>query len=317
MLIEILEAPMRLRRLLTPLLLAGCCLWAQEAPKPKPIAVCSFDMEPLLLLWADLMLTVNPQFKLDLRANLATEVAKALIDGRSQLAPINREFKPEELAAFNAKWGYPPTRMAIGVDGLVILVQKNNPLKEIKIDQLDAMWTTSRLNGWPKDIQTWGDMGLTGSNWTNRPIVCVDRPEGDGMRDYFRQTITKGGRHKDSNHQSTDAMTLVEELLSNQAAIGYGSMGEVFNNLRTVPVTPPGGKFAVEPSYESVASGEYPLTRIVYLYFNRAPNRPIDPTILEFLRFVISPQGQKQLAPMGFVPLPNDVLIMNKKRLDN
>jgi phosphate transport system substrate-binding protein len=309
---------MRFHHLLTAVLLAGSSLWAQEAPKgPKTVAVCSYDMEPLILLWQDELRTVDPQFTLDLRPNSATEVAKALIDGRSQLAPINRELKPEEVAAFNAKWGYPPTRLAVGVDALVILVQKNNPLKELRIDQLDAIWTTSRLNGYPKDIQTWGDLGLISGNWASRPIVCVDRPEGDGLKEYFKQNITRGGRNKDTNHQSSDAMTLIEELVSNQAAIGYGGMGEVFNNLRTVPLLPPGGKVAVEPSFESVSSGEYPLTRVVYVYFNRAPNRPIDPTVLKFLRFVISSKGQKQLAPMGFVPLPSDVLIMNKKRLEN
>jgi phosphate transport system substrate-binding protein len=309
---------MYFRSFLTTLLLAGCCLWAQEAPKPSvPVAVCSLSLEPLILLWAEQLQSVEPQLKLDVRANVASEVAKALIEGRSQLAPITREFKPEELSAFSAKWGYPPTRIVLGVDALVILVNKNNPLKELKIDQLDAVWTTSRLNGWPKDIQTWGDLGLSGNNWSNRPIVCLDRPEGSGLRDFFKQAITKGGKNKATNHESSDAMTLIEELISNQAAIGYGSMGEVLNNLRPVPITPLGGKSAVEPTYESVASGEYPLTRVMYLYFHRAPNRPIDPAVLKILRFVISPLGQKQLAPMGLVPMPQDVLIMNKKRLDN
>jgi len=309
---------MRLRSILTAVLLLGSCLQAQEGPKVTgPITVCSYDMEPLILLWQDMLRTGDPNFKLDVRPNSATEVAKALIEGKSQLAPINREFKPDEIAAFNAKWGYPPTRIAIGVDALVVLVQKNNPLKELRIDQFDAIWTTSRLSGHPKDISTWGDLGLLTGNWANRPIVCVDRPEGDGLREYFRQNITKGGRNKETNHQSSDAMTLIEELVSNQAAIGYGGLGEVFNNLRTVPLIPPGGKIAVEPSYESVASGEYPLTRVVYLYFNRTPNRPIEPSVLKFLQFVISPKGQKQLAPMGFVPLPQDVLVMNRKRLEN
>jgi phosphate transport system substrate-binding protein len=308
---------MRFSSSLIPVLLAGCTLWAQEAPRaPKAVAVCSYDMEPLLLLWQDELQASDPQFKLDVRPNSAVEVAKALINGQSQLAPINREFKQEETAAFTAKWGYPPTRLAVGVDALIILVQKNNPLKEISIDQLDAAWTTTRLNGYPKDIYTWGDLGLAGNNWAGRPIVCIDRPEGDGLREYFRQNITRGGKNKDTNHQATDAMTLIEELVSNQAAIGYGGLGEVFNNLRTVPLVPPGGKVAVEPTYESVASGEYPLTRIVYLYFNRAPNKPIEPTVLKFLRFVISSKGQKQLAPMGFVPLPQDVLFMNRKRLE-
>ena len=309
---------MRIRSLLTPLVLVAGSLCAQVAPVPaRPLAVCSHDMEPLMLLWVDLLQAVNKQFKLEVRSEVATEVAKALLEGRSQLAPINRELKPEEVAAFKARWGYAPTRMAIGVDALVVLVQKNNPLKSLKIDQLDAVWSTTRLQGWPKDIPVWGDLGLTGNNWTGRPIVCIDRPEGDGIREFFIQNILRGGKGKDANHQTTDAMTLVEELLSNQAAISYGSMGEVYNNLRTVPIIPPGGTDPVEPSYESVASGEYPLTRVAYLYFNKAPNQPIDHSILDFLRFVISPQGQKQLAPMGLVPLPQDVLIMNRKRLES
>jgi phosphate transport system substrate-binding protein len=309
---------MRFRPILTTALLLGSCLQAQESTKATgPVTVCSYDMEPLVLLWQDMLKTGDANFKIDVRPNSAAEVAKALIEGRSQLAPINREFKPDEIATFNAKWGYPPTRIAVGVDALVVLVQKNNPLKELRVDQFDAIWTTSRLSGHPKDISTWGDLGLLTGNWANRPIVCVDRPEGDGLREYFKQNITKGGRNKETNHQSSDAMTLIEELVSNQAAIGYGGLGEVFNNLRTVPLIPPGGKIAVEPSYESVASGEYPLTRVVYLYFNRAPNRPIEPTVLKFLQFVISSKGQKQLAPMGFVPLPQDVLVMNRKRLEN
>lgn len=145
----------------------------------------------------------------------------------------------------------------------------------------------------------------------------MNRPEGDGLRDYFQQNITRGGRNKASNHQSSDAMTLIEELVSNQTALGYGSLGEVFNNLRTVPLVPIGGKTPVEPSFETIAGGEYPLTRTFYLYFNRAPNKPLDATVLKFLEFVISPKGQKQLAPMGFVPLPLDVLVMNRKRLEH
>ncbi|MDR3682399.1 MAG: substrate-binding domain-containing protein [Geothrix sp.] len=307
-----------IRSFLAVVFLAASCLQAQTGPKQAAVlSVCSYDMESLILVWEDQLRKGEPQFKLDLRPNSATEVAKALIEGRSQLAPINREFKPEEIAAFKTRWGYLPTRIAVGVDALVVLVQKNNPLKELRIDQLDAIWTTTRLNGYPKDIATWGDLGLVGSNWAARPIVVIDRPDGDGLRDYFRQNITKGGTNKDTNRQCSDAMTLIEDLVSNQAAISYGGLGEVFNNLRTVPLVPPGGKNAVEASFETVASGEYPMTRVVYLYFNRAPDKPIDPTVLKFLQFVISSKGQKQLAPFGYVPLPLDMLVLNKKRLEH
>jgi len=137
---------------------------AQESVKPTPIVICSYDMEPLILLWQDLHQTSDPKFKLDVRPSSSRDVARAFIEGRSQLAPINREFTQEETTDFTTKWGYAPTRLAVGIDALVILVHKNNPLKTLRIDQLDAIWTTTRLSGYPKDILTWGDLGLVGAN---------------------------------------------------------------------------------------------------------------------------------------------------------
>jgi phosphate transport system substrate-binding protein len=270
-----------------------------------------------MLLCTDELRSTNPQFKLDVRPNVATEVAKALIEGRSQLAPITREFKPEELTAFTAKWGYAPTRVAIGMDALVILVQRNNPIKEIKIEQLDAAWTTTRKNGWPKDIATWGDLGVSNGNWALRPIVCIDRPEGSGLREFFKQTVTLGGKHKDTNRPSTDSATLIEEIISNQAAIGYGSLSEVFNITRALAVVPVGGKTTIEPTRENVANGTYPLARVIYIYFNRAPGRPILPQVLEFMRFMLSPRGQRQMELAGLVALPPELLEMNTRRLAN
>ena len=298
------------------LLVAACRLVAQPAPA-IPVVACSYDMEALVLLWEENLQQKVPKFKLDLQPGSAKEVAKALIDGRSLMIPINRELKPEELAAFKAKWGYPPTRLAIGVDALVVLVQKDNPIPDLRMEDLSAVWTTAPRPEGARPIQTWGDLGLTDKAWKNRPIACFNRPEGDGLRDYFEQRVTNHAKYREDIQQTTDGMTLIEGLLSNQTAIGYGALGEVFNNLRTVPIIPVGTKVPVEATFEAVESGAYPLTRVVYWYFNRTPNRPIDPTVLAFLGMVVSPQGQKQLAPMGLVPLPQDVLIMNKKRLQN
>jgi phosphate transport system substrate-binding protein len=293
------------------------CLWAQEAPQPRPALVYTYDLEAMLQLWVEQAQADGMKGKLDLRGGNGDEVQRALFEGKSQLVAMNRELKLEEVAAFKAKWGYAPVRMAIAQDAVVVLVQKNNPLKSLKIEQLDAMYTTTRYGGWAKDIETWGDLGLLGNNWVNRPILCLDHPEGTGMRDFFQQNVAKGGRHKASNRLSSDSMTMVEDLLSNQSAIAYGSVQEVYNNLRTVAIVPVGGKDAVDPSFKTIASGEYPLTRVIYFYFNRAPGHPLDPTVLSYLRYAFSSAGQKMLAPMGLVPLPQDVLLMNKKRLES
>jgi phosphate transport system substrate-binding protein len=308
---------MRIRSLLPPLLLAVGTLWAQDVPRPKPVVACTFDLEAMLQLWLEQMPGTAPNANLELRGGKGNDPELALIEGRSSLVAINRELKPEETAAFTAKWGYAPTRMAIAEDAVVILVQKNNPLKSLKIEQLDAIYTTTRYQGWPKEIDTWGDLGLIGNNWSNRHITCLDHPDGSGIRDFFQKNISKGGKHKADNIINMDSMTMVEDLLSNQAAIAYGSIQEVYNNLRTIPITPLGGKDPVEPSFKAVANGEYPLTHMVYFYFNRGPAKPMDPVLMGFLRYVFSAPGQKMLTPMGLVPLPQDLLIMNKKRLDS
>ncbi|MDR3672815.1 MAG: substrate-binding domain-containing protein [Holophaga sp.] len=308
---------MRFRSLLPPLLMVAGCLWAQEAPQPKPAVVCTYDLEAILQLWVEQAQSAGLQARLELRGGNGDEAQRALLEGKSQLVAMNREMKPEEVAAFRVKWGYVPTRMAIAEDAVVVLVQKNNPLKSLKIEQLDAMYTTTRYAGWTKDIATWGDLGILGNNWVNRPILCLDHPVGTGMRDYFQQNVTRGGLHKASNKLSSDSMTMVEDLLSNQSAISYGSIQEVYNNLRTVAIVPIGGKDPVDPSFKTIANGEYPLTRVIYFYFNRAPGKPLDPTVHAYLRYVFSAPGQKMLAPMGLVPLPQDVLLMNKKRLES
>jgi phosphate transport system substrate-binding protein len=305
--------PALLPALLT--LLPAPQLAAQAAPAPLA-AVCSYDMEPLILLWADQMQTLHPQFQLELGTGNAAQVAQALIDGKSRLAPINRELKPEELAAFQAKWGYPPTRMPFAVDALAILVPSANPIRSLSLAQLDALWTTSRRAGWPRDIAVWGDLGLDGE-WAQRLIVCIERPDGDGIREGFQQAVTHSGQSKPSNRPSASAMAMVEALLASPGGISYGSMSEVFNQLRAVPILPKGSGGPVAPSFESVTSGTYPLTWVVNFYFNRAPHQPIAPDLLAFLRFVTSPQGQQQLRPMGLVPLPPDALFMANLALED
>jgi len=223
--------------------------------------------------------------------------------------------KADEVKTFTAKWGYAPTRIAVAMDALVMLVHKSNPIKELKIEQLDAVWSSTRLQGWPNDIQTWGELGLTNANWNARPIVRIGRPEGSGIRDFFREAVELGGKGKTDTKHSEDAMGLMEEILANQAAMGYGSLGEVVSNMRAIPLIPKGGKTAVEPSATTVTDGSYPLSRVIYIYLNRAPGKPLDPHLVKFMRFVLSKDGQKQVKLNGLVPLPDDLIAMNLRRI--
>ncbi len=291
-------------------------LAAQEAPKAEGfLAIGSESMESTFLLWKDAYRAKNPAFRIELRAEGTAAGAKALVDGRAHIVPMSREMKAEEVAAFTAKWGYGPTRVAVAMDALVVLVHKSNPIKEIKLEQLDAVWSSTRLQGWPKDILTWGELGLSGSNWSSRPILRIGRPDGSGTRDFFREVVEAGGKGKADTKRGVDAMSMVEEIISNQAAMGYGSISEVFNSIRAVPVAPKGSKTAVEANPSTVLDGSYPLSRVLFLYVNKAPGKPLDPALADFLRFVLSKDGQKQVKMNNLVALPEDILALNLRRL--
>ncbi len=326
---------MRRSFLLSTLLFSTLSLVAQEtivataAPQPAPapiqtvdphsstpIMLCGLGLEPLMLYLKDTWQEAEPKYKLEVQTVLATEVTKRFIEGQAHFAAMMREMKPGELKKFTDKWGYAPTRIAIAQDAMVFLTHKNNPVPAISIEKIDALWTTTKNLKHPTDITTWGELGLGGRNWKDRPVLCVDRPKGAGLRTFFEDAVAKGGKHKESNKESNDILNLMETLMSNQAALSYGGMGEIFNNLRAIPVVPIGGKDPVEPTRENVVNGKYPLARFIYVYINRAPRQSVAPSTEAFLRYVLGPKGQRDLEILDHIALSPDILAMNLKRLD-
>jgi phosphate transport system substrate-binding protein len=217
---------MRLRTFGLTLLLLGAvpseAFLAAQTGAPRPALpmnmVGAETLESLMLLWEDTYRrTVDPTFRLNFESTMSGHAIQAFITGKTVLAAVTRDMQEEEVKAFTDKWGYAPTRIAVGMDALVILVNKYNPVKEIRTEQLDALWTLSRLQGWPKDVRTWGDLGVTAPNLMDRPIRLVAHPEGSGARDYFRHMIEMDGKPKPNIERGADIMTMVNLIISDQA----------------------------------------------------------------------------------------------------
>ena len=299
-----------------PVLLAGLVSVPALQAQGRTITATVAEMvEPMVYKWKEAYKLRAPGFEMEYTSTLQDKVFQALLDGRTMIAPSARDLTPEEMSQFTAKWGYPPTRVAMAMDALVMLVHKSNPLKEIKMEQIDATYSSARLMGWPKDILVWGDLGLTAGNWPNRPIEPFGHPVGSGTLDFFR--LCMPGKPKPNIRRATDILGMIEDLSANQAAIGYGSISQVYSSLRMVPVVPVGGKSAVDPVPATVSDGSYPLSRVLNMYVNKAPGKPVDPNILGFVRFTLSREGQKMVSASGFVPLPEDIAAMNLRRFES
>ena len=289
---------------------------AQTAPDGGLLALGSGSMEQVVQAWRDDYRAKVPGFRMEIRPEGSGAAPEALNSGLAQLGLMSREMKPAEVAAFKAKHGYPPTRVAVAMDALVVLVNKNNPIHEIRMDQLDAVYSSGRALGWPKDILLWGDLGLNQPGWNNRPIVRWDRPEASGTRAFFHELVLKGNKGKADTLTAMEESGIDEELFIDQAAIGYGSMSDVFSALKAIPVVPVGTKVPVEPTLENVGSGAYPMSRFLFVYLDRTPGKPLPAAVEAFLKYTLSPQGQKVVKSVGQVPLPDELIKVNLRRVD-
>ena len=303
-----------LRVLCSFALLAGSG-WA-GAVEPSLLALGSGSMEQVVQAWRDDYKARVPGFRMEIRPEGSGAAPEGLLSGVAQFGLMSREMKPAEVAAFKAKMGYNPTRIAVAMDALVVLVNRNNPIKEIRMEQLDAIYSSKRHLGWPQDIVLWGDLGLNLPGWSNRPIVRWDRPEASGTRSFFHELVMHGDKGKPDTLNAQEESGIAEELFLDQTAIGYGSMSDVFSALKAISVTPIGAKAAVEPSLETVGSGAYPMARFLFIYLNKAPGKPLPPAIDAFMRYTLSPAGQKLVKSVGQVPMPDELIRVNLRRLD-
>jgi len=288
---------------------------AQE-PTPQPLVATGFQgMFYITAVLTGAYASRTPGVIPDIRFEGESAAMKALTEGKSQIAMMGRDLMPEEEAAFIAKWGYPPTRVAIAMDALVVLVNHNNPIKEIKLEQLDAAYSIDRRQGWPKDVITWGDLGVKQAGWENRPVERFGRPADSGNYWLLNEGLTLNGRPRLPIRGSLDTTALTEELAANQAGIAYGNMVEKFASTKIVPLVPKGSKTAVEANAETVASGEYPLCRFLYACINKDPKKGASPLMKGFLSFALSPAGQGIIMNCGQVPLPPDINALNRLKV--
>lgn len=296
-------------------LLPGTPCVAQAALQgPNEISVTVGELlETLFLNWKYAYQNKYPDQKINHLTTPNAVAIKEFLDGKSPIGPSTRELKPEETAAFKAKFGYAPTRIAVAMDAVVVLVNKNNPIKEIKIEQLDAMYSASRLQGWPKSVETWGDLGLTSGGWANRPIERWGHPSDSGTLVFFRQVIQLGGKDKSDTKTGSDVAYAHENIMANQAAIGYGSISNANSTMKAVPLVPKGSKEAVEAVQTAIADGSYPLGRFLYFYVNKPAGKPLAPPIKNFLTYILSPEGQAQIPASGFVSLSQDMVALSMK----
>jgi phosphate transport system substrate-binding protein len=259
----------------------------------------------LMTFWAEAFRRLYPNVNIQIQAAGSSTAPPALAEGTANLGPMSRKMKDVELQAFEQKHGYKPTAVAVAIDALAIFVHKDNPIKGLTLAQLDAVFSATRLCGAKADAHRWQDLGETGS-LARQPLQLFGRNSVSGTYGYFKEQALCKGDFKPGVNEQPGSASVVQAISTSLNGIGYSGFGYKTASVRTVPLARTEEGPFVEDTEANAVNGSYPLARYLYVYVNKAPNRPLAPLEAEFLKLVLSQEGQQLVARDGYIPLPAD-----------
>ncbi len=278
-------------------------------------AAGSDTMLEMQTLMAEEFRKLYPQVQIQIEGKGSSTAPPALMEGTVQLGNMSRPMKLEEVDAFESAFGYEPTRLGVALDTLAVFVNKDNPVESLTVPQVDAIFSKSRKCGGGADISTWGRLGLAG-DWASAPISLYGRNAASGTYGFFKEHALCKGDYKDTVKEQPGSASVVQGVENDRFGIGYSGIGYQTSGVRALPIAPAAGRPAVAPTAAGARDGSYPLARFLLVYVNRAPGKPADRLTAEFVRFILSSDGQRIVAKAGFDPIDAATAARERAKLD-
>ena len=279
-------------------------------------SVGSDTLANLMTLWAEEFKRLYPNVNVQIQAAGSSTAPPALTEGTSNFGPMSRKMKDRELAAFESRFGYKPTPIAVAIDALAIFVNRDNPVSGLTIPQVDAIFSATRKCGGVSNITVWGQLGLTG-DWADRPLQLYGRNSVSGTYGYFKKKALCKGDYKDNVNEQPGSASVVQSITKSMNGIGYSGIGYKTSGVRAVALTGKEGGDFIDATPTNVANGSYPLGRFLYVYVNKQPNKALPPLETEFIKMILSKTGQLVVVKDGYIPLPAKVATRELARIGN
>lgn len=241
--------------------------------------------------WAEEFMRIHPEVSIAITGGGSGTGISAIISGTCDIAQSSRDIKPEEIEKARAA-GHEVKEVAVGTDGIAVIVHPSNPITQLTLAQLSSIFTGS--------VKNWKELG-----GTDREILPISRERNSGTHVFFLEHVLRGGK-SDRKEEFADGVlmmpstqSIVQEVQSSEAAIGYVGIGYVTDSVKVVPVAAVEAGPYVIPSTATVQSGEYPISRPL-LFLTRGEPAGV---VKDFVDFVLGPQGQEIVQMLDFVPL--------------
>ncbi|MEX1670713.1 PstS family phosphate ABC transporter substrate-binding protein [Zhongshania guokunii] len=278
-------------------------------------SVGSDTLANLMTLWGEDFKRIYPNINIQIQAAGSSTAPPALTEGTSNIGPMSRKMKDKELESFESKYGYKPTAIPVAIDALAVFVHKDNPISGMTMAQVDAVFSSTHKCGHAANVDTWGGLGMSNA-WAARDIQMFGRNSVSGTYGYFKEEALCKGDFKNGVNEQPGSASVVQSVSTSINGIGYSGIGYKTSSVRAVPLAKDEKSAFVEANAENATKGSYPLSRFLYVYVNKAPNKPLAPLEREFVKLILSKQGQEVVVKDGYIPLPASVVDKISSKLE-
>ncbi|MCA9053249.1 MAG: PstS family phosphate ABC transporter substrate-binding protein [Planctomycetaceae bacterium] len=264
----------------------------------------SNTMSHVASVWASGFRRFYPDVKISINITGSREAVSSVANGQAHIGLLSRNIAAEEVADFEKKLHHPPQVLTPCLERMAIYVHKENPLKGLTLQQIDAVFGTEAKRGAEKPIRTWGQLGFPGA-WATQPVVAQGRRDDTGSQVFFQDSVLLGGAYRDDLQSHPDNLELLNAIVNDPRSIGFAGLCYDNPKVRAVAIAVgPDGPFVDIDSPEADA-GMYPLVRPLQLVVNHDPGKALPPTEAEFIKYVFSRLGQEDVIKSGFQAIPS------------
>ena len=262
-------------------------------------SVGSDSLNNLMTLWAETFRKMYPNVKIQVEGKGSSTAPAALISGTAQFGPMSRAMRSTEIDQFEKKYGYkPPDPHGLRAPRLR---EQGQPIEKLELEQVDAALKEPPRGGKPSEM---GQLGLTG-DWANAPSASTAQLRSGT---YASSGSTSSERRLQGLVKSSGSASVVQGVTEDRFGMGYSGIGYKTSGVKAVPLAEKAGGHYSSGSYEDVKTDKYPLHRFLFIYINKAPGKPLDPVVREFVKLIMSKEGQEVVVKDGYLPLPEAIV---------
>jgi len=304
-------------------------IWGHGSPKHD-------FMARLMKFWEEGFRKFQPAIQIENRMYGTASAIGALYTGVADMTILGEEIHAPAAAAFERVMHYPPLGIEIATGSVdvrnfdyahVFFVHEDNPLSKMTLTQLDAIFGSEHRRGL-RNIRTWGELGLTGE-WANKAITPYGWEIDDDFATYLQDTLLMGShkwncdlrefKHINNPDGSVydHGQQILDALAKDRYGIAVSNLRYINASVKPLALAVKDGEPYHEATKENLIQRKYPFARIIPAFINRAPGQPVDPKVKEFLRYILSYEGQQDLVREGgYLPLNAASIREQLKKLD-